>query len=119
MDQEIDELSTWLESHTGETLLIEKGELSTGLMQLFDIDRVSFQLEHISIESNEGRLDDYISSKELVLHGNGIIQTTETMQQQLPQNKYEIPLFGKVVTSSDSKALKVETENAVYDIRLQ
>ncbi|RKL65687.1 hypothetical protein CR203_19620 [Salipaludibacillus neizhouensis] len=119
MDKHINELSTWLESHTGETVFIQKGELSTGLKELFDIDRVTFQLEHFSIESNEDTFDDYISSKELVLHGNGIVQITETEEKQLPQNIYEIPLNGKIVTSSNKKNLKVETENAVYDIQVQ
>ncbi|MFC0473459.1 hypothetical protein ACFFHM_23855 [Halalkalibacter kiskunsagensis] len=117
MSQSINELSEWLESHKGETLLIKKGELATGLQQVFDIDEVTLQLEHITVVSNEKSIDDYMPSQELVLHGNGSIQSPEG-EKPLPQNAYEIPLYGEVNTTNEKDCLKVETEKAVYDIHL-
>ncbi|WP_332690898.1 hypothetical protein [Halalkalibacter lacteus] len=118
MSQDIHELSEWLESHKGETLLIQKGELATGLQQIFDIDQVTLQLDHISVASNEATGDDYLPRQELVLHGNGSIQSPEG-EKPLPQNAYEIPLYGKVNTTNEKDRLKVETEKAIYDIHLQ
>jgi hypothetical protein len=118
MTQEIQELSNWLESHKGETLVIRKGELSTGLQQIFDIDQVTLELDHISLVSNNENVDDYIPEQELILHGEGNILSEEGTKE-LPQNAYEIPLFGHVTTSNEMNGLKVETEKAVYKIIVQ
>lgn len=111
MTQSIEELSNWLESHQGETLIIRKGELSTGLQQIFDLD-------HISFVSNDRNVDDYIPKNELILHGNGNIRSKEGMKV-IPQNAYEIPLIGNIVTSNEEDGLKVETEKAVYKFMIQ
>ncbi|GAE33362.1 hypothetical protein [Halalkalibacter akibai] len=63
MAQEIQDLSNWLESHKGETLVIQKGEVSTGLQQIFDTDQVTLELNHISIVSNNGSIDDIYLSR--------------------------------------------------------
>ncbi|GAE26963.1 hypothetical protein JCM9140_3073 [Halalkalibacter wakoensis JCM 9140] len=118
MTQPIHDLSQWLESQKGETILIRKNELSTGLQQTFDIDQVTLQLDHITVITNDQNIDDYIPSKELVLHGEGHIKTAEGMKE-LPQNAYEIPLFGKIATTNGTNGLKVETEKATYDIYVQ
>ncbi|WP_227934920.1 hypothetical protein [Alkalihalobacillus deserti] len=115
MAQDIEELSSWLESHKGETLTIHKGELSTGLQQIFDIDQVTLKLDHISLVSNEENIDDYIPQQELILHGQGNINSEEG-KKDLPQDAYEIPLTGNVITSNEGNALKIETEKAVYKI---
>ncbi|KHF41899.1 hypothetical protein [Halalkalibacter okhensis] len=115
MTQHLDELSEWFESHKGETLLIRKNELSTGLQQIFDIDQVTLQLDRISVVNNDSNIDDYIPSQELILHGEGNIKSAEGMKN-LPQNAYEIPLFGRVVTSKENQGLKLETEKAIYEI---
>jgi hypothetical protein len=117
MSVDIHELSEWLESHKGKTLLIKKGELSAGLQQVFDIDQVTLQLDHITVVSNEQNVDDYIPNQELILHGNGSIQGPEG-EKPLPQNAYEIPLYGKVHSMNEKDRLRVETEKAVYDINL-
>ncbi|MCL7747261.1 hypothetical protein [Halalkalibacter alkaliphilus] len=115
MAQQLHELSEWFESHKGETLLIRKNELSTGLQQIFDIDQVTLQLDHISVVKNDSNIDDYIPSQELVLHGEGSIKSAEGMKD-LPQNAYEIPLFGRIVTTKEANGLKLETEKALYEI---
>ncbi|MDT8862910.1 hypothetical protein N0O92_22305 [Alkalihalobacillus sp. MEB130] len=117
MTQDIHELSNWLESHKGERLLIRKNELSTGLQQIFDIDQVTLNLTHISVVENDSNIDDYIPSQELILHGEGSIKSAEGMKD-LPQNAYEIPIYGKVVTTKDQNGngLKLETEKAIYEI---
>lgn len=118
MTQEIEELSNWLESHKGEKLIIHKGELSTGLQQIFDIDQVTLALDHISLVSNDNQVDDYIPPKELILHGQGNIRSVEGIED-LPQDAYEIPLFGSIITSIENDGLKIETEKAIYKLMIQ
>ncbi|MFC0558011.1 hypothetical protein [Halalkalibacter alkalisediminis] len=118
MAQDIEELSNWLESHKGNTLLIRKEELSTGLQQIFDIDQVTLALDHISLISNENNVDDYIPKQELILHGHGNIQSQNGMKD-IPQEAYEIPLLGDIVTTNEKDGLKVETEKAVYKFMIQ
>ncbi|ARK29319.1 hypothetical protein [Halalkalibacter krulwichiae] len=113
--EQIEQLTQWLETHKGSTLQIRKEELATGLQHISDIDQVTLNLDHISLVTNEGSIDDYIPGNELILHGEGTIQSTEGTAN-LPQNAYEIPLTGNVTTSKGTSGLKVETEKAIYNI---
>lgn len=111
----IQQLSDWLESNIGESLTIKKGELSTGSNEIIDLDQVNLQLKRVSLISNNQNIDEYIPSQEMVLHGEGKIKS-DRRETYLPQNAYEIPLFGEINMTQVTNGLRLETEKAIYII---
>ncbi|MBP3951308.1 hypothetical protein [Bacillus suaedae] len=119
MDNHIEQLRQWLESQKGSTLSIEKQEITTGKEDLFDIDHVTFKLDHISLVSNgEDPIDDYLATDEVILHGEGTIMSDEGTVT-IPQHAFEIPLKGEVTSSLDQNQLNLQTEQAIYKMKKQ
>ncbi|MBU9722925.1 MULTISPECIES: hypothetical protein [Bacillaceae] len=117
MAHSIFELTEWLESQKGKTLLINKGELLTGKNKIFDNDQIKLSLTDMSVKNIERHDEDgYLADQELILYGDGTIMSDEG-EFDLPQSVYEIPLVGSVHMEQEKGAVKVETEKAVYTIK--
>ncbi|WP_100398752.1 hypothetical protein [Bacillus sp. FJAT-44742] len=118
MDQQIDQVSQWLESQKGNILFIKKEELETGKDEVMNTDNVRFTLDSVDVKNNKASIDDYIPSKEIILHGSGTVQTDEG-PTDLPSDVYEIPLGGEIKTEKDNNGVKLETEDVIYTIFAQ
>lgn len=117
MDVAIKEAISWLEAHAGSKIRIQKEELAIGTWRRTDIDHIQLQLERVEIQHNrQAEIDDYIASHEICLHGSGTIQVDQG-EVELPHNMYEIPLHGRLRTTSKEKQLRIETDKAVYTIQ--
>lgn len=53
MEQSIQKLMDWINSHVNETIVIEKKELR-------DLDKIHFNLEAVEFRSAEDVIDDYL-----------------------------------------------------------
>lgn len=114
MDNSVQKLTEWLESQKTQTILIIKEELATGKIQAFDKDRVQMLLNKVDVHEIERHdEDDYLSDKELILHGEGYIHSDKG-EVELPQAVYEIPLSGEIIAYTENHEMKVETEKANY-----
>jgi hypothetical protein len=117
MIQNVNELTKWLETHKGNTLTIHKGELSIGKNEVMDMDRVDIRVDKVTVNTIEQTdPDGYLAKQEVILHGQGKIRSAYG-EEELPQNVYEIPLYGKVSTYKVENGLTIETERAVYSIQ--
>ncbi|WP_088101977.1 hypothetical protein [Halalkalibacter urbisdiaboli] len=117
MDQMINELANWLENGKGHTVMIQKREIQQG--DVIDLDSVQLQLEDVSVRKIEAPdPDGYLAKSEIILHGNGEIKT-DRGQMPLPQNTYEIPLFGRFESAVTDNGLQVKTEKSIYDLYKQ
>ncbi|WP_134702241.1 hypothetical protein [Ammoniphilus sp. YIM 78166] len=114
----VDEVKEWLETHKGSTLTIHKGELSIGKNEVADMDKVDIRLDKVTLNTHEqADPDGYLAQQEFILHGQGKIQSANG-EEELPQNVYEIPLYGKVSTRKEENGFTIETERAFYSIHL-
>lgn len=119
VENEIHQVADWLDAQKGRSLFIRKEELPIGNQGIKDIDEVQLQLDNISMRQIERQdPDNYLANYELLLHGQGIIQS-DRGEMPIPQNVYEIPLFGSFVTRNAQNELYIETEKAIYTIHLQ
>lgn len=119
MVQPVYELTEWLEAQKGNTLMIHKGELSIGKQEIVDINKVELRLDKIVLKNIErSDPDNYLANQEVILHGQGTIRS-DYGEVELPQNVYEIPIYGNVTTHKVEHGLKIETERAVYSIHIQ
>lgn len=116
MNQMVEQFSEWLEGQKGKKLFIKKGEHSTGMEKISDLDTISISLESISLrQSKQSSLDDYLPHQELILHGNGEIRGNEK-DSPLPNQSFEIPLDETFHFSKEGNAVNVHTEKAVYHL---
>lgn len=117
MEHPIQQVSDWIESQKSRTLRISKGELSIGQNEVYDLDEVEIQLEKVSLgKLNHKDPDDYVASQTLLLHGHGKVQTAAG-ETRLPQDVYEIPLYGSWKLHKTDSGLQIRTERAIYSIR--
>ncbi len=115
----MEQVSEWLEQLKGQSLLIYKEEIATGKQEVMDIDQVSFKLDSVSFNRNRhANIDDYLAFKEIVLYGQGTIQTDQG-ESGLPERAYEIPLTGDFKTEKNADNMRVETDQAIYTISVQ
>lgn len=118
VENEIHQVADWLDAQKGRSLFIRKEELPIGNQGIKDIDEVQLLLDNISMRQIEREdPDNYLANHELLLHGQGIIQS-DRGEMPIPQNVYEIPLFGSFVTRNAQNELYIETEKAIYTIHL-
>ncbi|MBW7459120.1 hypothetical protein ACFOLF_32550 [Paenibacillus sepulcri] len=100
-------LVDWLQSHTGQELLIRKQEQE-------DLDEVRLELSDIDYRSSRSdSIDEYTSDSALLLHGRGTV-ITEDSEEELPSRTFEIPLQGLNYAKQENDALVLETERAKY-----
>jgi hypothetical protein len=118
MSQVIDEITNWFEAQKGNTLTINKRELSIGLQQVMDNDELELNLDKIEINTNtQSKIDDYIGAQELALYGNGKLQSDQGITV-LPDNVYTIPLTKNLTTRKVENGLQINTERAKYSFQL-
>ncbi|WP_379127082.1 hypothetical protein [Paenibacillus sp. sgz500958] len=106
MEQNVEKLSQWLNTHIGHTLIIEKKELS-------DLDIVQFSLEAVDYRDAENVIDDYLDSA-VILKGHGSTQNKDGDLVPLPQPTYEIAVSGLHVDANHEGSIQVDTERAKY-----
>jgi len=106
MEQSVEILSDWLNSHINQTIVIEKHELS-------DLDIVHFKLESVDYRSSGATIDDYLDDA-LVLIGSGDTKNKSGELVPLPQNSFEIAVSGMRFSPSDDKRFQVDTDRAKY-----
>lgn len=112
MDHQIvEQVKQWLEMQNHRTLLISKEEKG-------DLDQVELQLSDISIgKLEENDPDGYVSPQSLLLHGQGTV-VNGSKQEHLPQDVYEIPLFGTWIAQRKENQFQIRTERGVYTIQV-
>jgi hypothetical protein len=117
--EQILEVTAWLEAQTGKTVSIQKGEFAIGKAEIIDRDEVEIRLDKVLVKSIEQPdPDDYLANKEVILHGQGNIQS-DMGKVGLPQDVYEISLSGKVTAHKVDNGYRIQTERAVYSIHTQ
>ncbi|UFT99454.1 hypothetical protein KO561_00150 [Radiobacillus kanasensis] len=121
MNQSLADIEDWLSDLKGQTVRIHKGELATGSEEkIVDIDRVNMELQGITIRGTDQHdIDGYVEGKELILHGEGTIRgKSNESDVELPLGAYEIPFGSELMAFRDEKGLNIETEKALYKIRV-
>ncbi|WP_096188856.1 hypothetical protein [Evansella halocellulosilytica] len=119
MNQSIQQLTTWLENNKQHTLQISKQERSTGKLEMIDEDQIQLFLQGISVRKIERHdRDDYLADQELILQGDGQIQS-ERGYVALPQSVFEIPLIGDISITEQQNSMIIDTEKAIYEIKIQ
>ncbi|WP_410511102.1 hypothetical protein PaeBR_13395 [Paenibacillus sp. BR2-3] len=111
MEQSVEILSDWLNSHVNQTIVIEKHELA-------DLDIVHFKLESLDFRSGEDTIDDYLDHA-LILRGSGNTLNKSGESVPLPQNSYEIAVSGLRFSPSDDKRFQALTDRAKYIFSLE
>lgn len=108
------QVTEWLDSQIGKKLTIEKEEYLPGNMSPVDLDHVQIELTDVTVRDIESPDEDgYLANQEIILHGEGKIIPDHGFME-LPQNVYEIPLFGEIRALKHEDQLTMETEKAVY-----
>ncbi|RXT14930.1 hypothetical protein [Ammoniphilus sp. CFH 90114] len=107
--QIIDLVTQWMKQQEHRSILISKEEDG-------DLDQVSLTLEDITL----GKLerpdpDGYVSPQSLLFHGQG--QVINETSGPLPQDVYEIPLFGTWITQNKGDSFQIRTERGIYTIQ--
>ncbi|MDQ1912181.1 hypothetical protein RAC89_17480 [Paenibacillus sp. GD4] len=103
------EITDWLLSCKGETLLIEKRETD-------DTDLTRVELKDVSYTDHfQNQTDEYLAKEKLILLGSGTVLNSAE-QPPLPDEAYEIPLLGDWEGSLQGEALHITTERATYHI---
>ncbi|WP_280770293.1 hypothetical protein [Salipaludibacillus daqingensis] len=114
MNESVQAVSEWLELQKEKTLLITKKELAVEKNESFDEDQVQIQLNRVDVRKIERHDEDgYLSDDEVILHGEGHIHSDKG-EVELPQNVFEIPLYGEIITHKENSRMKIETERANY-----
>lgn len=108
--QIIEQVTDWMQSQNRSSYLISKEEEG-------DLDQVALELSQISL----GKLevpdpDGYLAPQTLLLHGKGTVLNGPS-QGPLPQDVFEIPLFGTWVTQDKGDHFLIQTERGVYTIQ--
>ncbi|MBP1930585.1 hypothetical protein [Ammoniphilus resinae] len=107
MESPISEIQKWMESMTGQTVLIKKEEDG-------DLDQVHLRLDKLTVGRQQSDdPDGYVLPQALLFHGQGTINNGES----LPQNVYEIPLSNSWLSEEQGNLLHIKTERAVYTIQ--
>lgn len=111
MDHQIvKQVKDWANTHSNPSILINKEEDG-------DLDQVELQLTDVSLGTLEHvDPDGYLAPQTLLLHGQGHV-LKEGEEAPLPQNVYEIPLFGTWITHAKENQLLIRTERGVYTIQ--
>lgn len=108
----IEEFNDMIQQWSGSKIKITKHEIE-------DVDQTIMNLEHVSYERNTRRIDDYVPMHNLLLHGEGHIETLAIMSNQpLPSSQYEIPLEDNSMYEFDGEKFFITTERGVYKIEL-
>ncbi|QDP38792.1 hypothetical protein [Radiobacillus deserti] len=121
MNQSLKDIENWLAELKGQSVLIHKGELATGSDEkIIDMDRVNMQLDDITVRGAEQHdIDGYVEGQELILRGEGTIRgRAYESDVELPLGVYEIPFGSEFMAFRDEDGLKIETEKALYKIRV-
>ncbi|NUU59475.1 hypothetical protein [Paenibacillus agri] len=108
MEQQVQQLSDWLNTQVNKTILIEKQELS-------DTDTIHFKLEGVDYRDADDVIDDYLDSA-LILRGSGSTLNRDGELVRLPQANYEIAVSGLRLNHSDAEAAEVQTDRAHYTL---
>jgi hypothetical protein len=108
----VEEFNALINQWVGNPVKITKHEMD-------DVDRTVMNLTDVSYERNTRRIDDYVPMHNLLLSGNGQIETLATMSNQpLPSSVYEIPLQDNSLYEYDGEKFFITTDRGVYKIEL-
>ncbi|GGA89883.1 hypothetical protein [Ornithinibacillus halotolerans] len=108
----IEDFNELIQSWSGRRIKVTKHEMD-------DVDQTEMTLNQVSYEQNTRRIDDYVPMHNLLLHGDGQIETLAAMSNQpLPSSVYEIPLENNTMYEFDGEKLFITTERGVYKIEL-
>lgn len=108
----IDSISRWLARHRGEHLDINSEDTVTGRH-----NRVRITLEEFFLRSTPPDPDNYVSSKELIVRGQGTI-SADRGSQPLPLDSFEIPLDESTAVGPKNGQLDIYTAKNTYSIRV-
>jgi hypothetical protein len=107
MQSPIEQVETWINTKQSPSFTISKEEHG-------DLDQININIEKVSLGTQPVvDPDGYVAEQALLLHGQGSLINGAP----LPQNVYEIPLFGTWVTHDKGSRMQIETERAVYTIQ--
>lgn len=108
----IEEFNALIQQLNGRSIKITKHEMD-------DVDQTVMNLRDVSYEQNTRRIDDYVPMHNLLLNGDGHIETLAAMSNQpLPSSVYEIPLQNNSLYEYDGEKFFITTERGVYKIEL-
>ncbi len=108
----IEEFNALIQQWNGRSIKITKHEMD-------DVDQTVMNLSDVSYEQNTRRIDDYVPMHNLLLNGDGHIETLAAMSTQpLPSSVYEIPLQNNSLYEYDGEKFFITTERGVYKIEL-
>lgn len=107
----IEEFDHILNQWVGKRISVTKEELN-------DYDETTMELQSVSYFKNTQRLDDYASTYQIQLNGEGNIQTVHNNVEPLPTATYEIPLEDESTYKFDGAVLELITERGSYTIKV-
>ncbi|WP_042198692.1 hypothetical protein [Paenibacillus camerounensis] len=108
MEQAVQQLKDWLNSESGQTVVITKQELD-------DVDTVHFSLESVDYRGAEEVIDDYLGDA-LILRGSGNTLNGDGELVPLPQPSYEIAVSGLQLHSAEAERAELQTDRAKYTL---
>lgn len=109
--QIVDLITDWINQQDNKrSFLISKEEDG-------DLDQVALDLEEVRLgHLDHADPDGYLSPQSLLFRGQGTIMT-ESKAGPLPQDVYEIPLFGTWITQNKETSFQIRTERGIYTIQ--
>ncbi|WP_134700194.1 hypothetical protein [Ammoniphilus sp. YIM 78166] len=107
--QIVDLVTNWINQQEKKSILISKEEDG-------DLDQVLLDIEEVSIGTLEQPdPDGYVSPQSLLFRGEGTI--VNNTKDPLPQDVYEIPLYGTWITQNKGTSFQIRTERGLYTIQ--
>ncbi|MCM3741347.1 hypothetical protein M3210_13825 [Oceanobacillus luteolus] len=107
----IQEFNDLLRQWSGKRVKVVKHEMS-------DLDETLINLDEVSYAKENHDEDDYEPRYALHLNGPGKIGTTENNFEDLPSDKFEIPLEDDALYEYDGSRFLLTTSRGVYSIEL-
>lgn len=101
------EIQELLHAWRGSNISVTKKELG-------DIDTITMVLEDFQVEKRPPTIDDYIGEQLIRLIGNSGKISTDNKMEDLPQDRYEIPLEGVRSAELSAGQINLEMERGVY-----
>ncbi|MDH6368988.1 hypothetical protein M2444_000766 [Paenibacillus sp. PastF-3] len=108
MEQSIQKLMDWINSHVNETIVIEKKELR-------DLDKIHFNLEAVEFRSAEDVIDDYLGSA-IILKGFGSTLNADGELVSLPHSTYDLAIDGLRIEDIGDRKAEITTDRAIYTL---
>lgn len=111
MEQDINKVTEWLNTHLDKTIIVQKREQK-------DIDQVHFKLSQFEVRQAAEGSDAYLDNA-IVLKGKGSTMNSDGNLVPLPQDTYDIVTTDLKITDFEFEEIELNTARADYIVSLE